>query len=340
MMSAQRPRCWIALASLLLGSGTAAANTAPDDRESFDLATRAEHLAQRTLAGLSLSGDPCETTARIVARAAILRLQSDLASRVAFCLNSSDSAAQRDCLQEAWQTFEQGVVEARRQHEARLDVCSLLEERIYDPLIRPTDFVARVDHPLFPLTPGTRWLYRRNGEKGIASEVTVLPGTIRVQGVECTVVRDRDIRGGQIVEETLDYFAQDFQGNVWYFGELAMHLEDGRIANLNGSWTAGEAGAKAGMILQATPQVGSSYRREFCLLAAEDMTTVLGRNACAVVPQGTFDQCIEIIDFSPLEQEAEYKYYCPGYGIVLEVDVATGDRIELVRMEQQGSLER
>ena len=43
--------------------------------------------------------------------------------------------------------------------------------------------------------------------------------TKRIQGVRATVVHDRVFIHGAVVEDTLDYYAQDKAGNVWYLGE-------------------------------------------------------------------------------------------------------------------------
>ena len=40
-----------------------------------------------------------------------------------------------------------------------------------------------------------------------------------ILGVQTTVLRDSAFDKALIVEDTLDYFAQDVTGNVWYLGE-------------------------------------------------------------------------------------------------------------------------
>ena len=40
-----------------------------------------------------------------------------------------------------------------------------------------------------------------------------------ILGVQTTVLRDRAFDKALLVEDTLDYFAQDVTGNVWYLGE-------------------------------------------------------------------------------------------------------------------------
>ena len=47
-------------------------------------------------------------------------------------------------------------------------------------------------------------------------------------GVTCVVVRDRVTSRGRPVEKTDDWYAQDKQGNVWYFGEDARDFSHGR----------------------------------------------------------------------------------------------------------------
>jgi hypothetical protein len=54
------------------------------------------------------------------------------------------------------------------------------------------------------------------------------------------------------------------------------------------------------------------------------------------VPFGQYADCLQTREFTPLEPDVnEYKYYCQGVGLVLEVDVATGDRTELTQVTGQ-----
>ena len=43
-------------------------------------------------------------------------------------------------------------------------------------------------------------------------------------GVTCIVVRDTVDIDGVLIEDTVDWFAQDVEGNVWYFGEISKTL--------------------------------------------------------------------------------------------------------------------
>jgi hypothetical protein len=201
----------------------------------------------------------------------------------------------------------------------------------YDPSINPVDFVAGVDNLLFPLVPGTRYVYQ-GGEE--TTEVTVTNNTKQILGVTTIVVRDVVSVGGEIIEDTYDWYAQDKAGNVWYFGEDTKEYEGSQLVSTEGSWEAGVDGAKPGIIMHATqPAIGVPYRQEYYACEAEDMAEVVSLNKSVTVPYGSFDNCLQTRDFTPLEPDvSEYKYYAPGVGLVLEVAVQSGARTELIEV--------
>ncbi|MGZ4396326.1 MAG: hypothetical protein ACXVZ2_13300, partial [Gaiellaceae bacterium] len=136
----------------------------------------------------------------------------------------------------------------------------------------PGEFVARVDNPWFPLTPGTTYFY--TGVKdGHPSRVvtTVTHRTAVIAGVRCTVIDDRGYESGRLAERTTDWYAQDRLGNVWYFGESTAELDaKGRVTSTEGTWRAGVDGARAGIYMPAHPRVGQSYAQEFYKGHAQD----------------------------------------------------------------------
>ena len=208
--------------------------------------------------------------------------------------------------------------------------CEEVDET-YQPVIDPASFVAVVDNSHFPLTPGTKWVYQ-NGDERI--EVTVTSDSKSVLGVPCVVVHDTVAIGGNVLEDTYDWYAQDVDGTVWYFGEDSTEYEDGE-ASTEGSWEAGVDGAQPGIIMHAAPQVGSVYRQEYFACEAEDMGEVLSLNEAVTVPYGSFTDCVKTRDYTPLEPDVnEEKYYCPGVGLTLEVDLTTGERTELIELVQ------
>ena len=105
-----------------------------------------------------------------------------------------------------------------------------------------------------------------------------------------------------------------------------------------GSWEAGKAGAKPGIIMQAHPKVGQSYRQEYQKGVAEDMGKALDLNGSVTVPYGSYNHVLVTKEWSPLEPGAvAHKYYAAGVGNVKEVAVkGPSERIELVNLKHTG----
>jgi hypothetical protein len=193
----------------------------------------------------------------------------------------------------------------------------------------PADFVATIDNPWLPFTPGSRWLYQAGG--GARNEVVVTDQTRTVMGIRATVVRDTETRNGALVEDTFDWYAQDRSGNVWYLGEATRAVRNGELSPA-GSWEAGLDGALPGIIMKADPRVGDAYRQEYHPGKAEDMGKLVGVGASKTAPFRSMDGLLVTQDWTPLEPEVvEEKYYASGVGLVLETTVRGGSgRNELV----------
>jgi hypothetical protein len=194
------------------------------------------------------------------------------------------------------------------------------------PLPQPAAFVSAIDNPYFPLAPGTAFHYRSETQDGVETEdVEVTHDTKLITGVSTTVVHDFVRLDGEPLEETFDWYAQDGDGNVWYFGEDSKEFEDGEVVSTEGSWEAGVDGARPGIVMLAHPRPGASYRQELAPDVAEDMARVLGVRSSVTVPYGDFDACVHTLEWSPLELGVrEQKFYCPGIGLVLEVHPREG----------------
>ena len=197
----------------------------------------------------------------------------------------------------------------------------------YEPSIDPAAFTATVDNPYFPLVPGARWVMEGSGES--AGEVTttlVTDETKTIMGVVCTVVRDEVKADGELQELTFDWYAQDADGNVWYFGEETAEYKNGEVSSREGSWEAGVDRAQPGIIMPAEPVAGLTYRQEFYAGQAEDQAQVVELGATADTPAGTFADVLVTEDWTPLEPDvAERKFYAPGVGLVMERQVRGGE---------------
>ena len=125
-----------------------------------------------------------------------------------------------------------------------------------DPVdLVPAEFTADITNPWFPLEPGTRWTYRETTEDGEIVDVVVTATSVTreiANGVTARVVRDTVTLDGDIIEDTLDWYAQDQEGTVWYLGEDTAEFEDGELTTREGSFEAGVDGAQAGVIMPAS----------------------------------------------------------------------------------------
>lgn len=206
--------------------------------------------------------------------------------------------------------------------------------------IDPDNFVSQVDNPYFPLVPGTTLIYRGETD-GVPTrnETYVTYDTKVILGVTTIVVHDQAIEGGVLVEDTFDWFAQDVEGNVWYFGEDTKELdENGNVISTEGSWEAGVDGAQPGIIMLADPKKGDRYQQEYYPGVAEDMAQVLGYEESFCVRYGCFEDVLVTKEWSPLDRGVvENKYYAEGVGFIFAVKVKGGEeQTELVRVRRGG----
>jgi hypothetical protein len=196
----------------------------------------------------------------------------------------------------------------------------------------PARFTTRIDNPFWPMTPGSRWVYRETDADGKARrvEVTVTRWTKTVLGVEARVVRDVVTEGGRVRETTDDWFAQDGEGNIWHLGEAGREFRDGRPRTTHESWQAGVDGAHPSIVVPADPDPGTIYRPGWAA------TQVLNDGTRATVPYGSFDHLVITKESSAPEEptRVEHEFYARGVGPVLAITVSGGSgREELLRFD-------
>jgi hypothetical protein len=212
-----------------------------------------------------------------------------------------------------------------------------------------------INNPLFPLVVGTTYVYRADVDGGCEeNRVTVTSNTKHVAaGVTAREVHDVVYAGDtcgpgmQLQEDTLDWFAQDDSGNVWYLGEDSKDCDANGCVQDPGSWEAGAdidnigSNGVPGLFMLASPRKGDGYRQEFYADHAEDVATVTGVNVDATLirpdayPPGVFHHCIRTKERSLIEPgSVAIKYYCPAIGMVFEQELSgNGPRSELVAIQ-------
>jgi hypothetical protein len=198
----------------------------------------------------------------------------------------------------------------------------------------PADFVAKVDNPYWPMTPGSKWVSKETSAHGPGQRVVVVvkSRTKEIAGITATVVHDTVSEDGDVVEDTFDWYAQDACGNVWYLGENTKEFENGKVVSTEGSWETGVHDAQPGVIVPADPQIGVDYRQEYLAGEAEDAARTLSLDEQVTVPFGHFDDVMLVRETTAVEPKVlEYKFYALGVGPILSIGVSGGsDREELV----------
>jgi len=207
----------------------------------------------------------------------------------------------------------------------------------YAPVIDPANFVTGIDNSYYPLKPGTTFVYEGKTEKGNEhNEMNVTSDTKVILGVTCVVVEDKVFVDGKLEEATLDWYAQDKQGNVWYFGEDSKEYDqNGKVTSTKGSWETGVNGALPGIVMKAAPKAGDTYRQEYSKGEAEDMASVASLSESAAVRYGSYKDLLMTKEWSALEPSViEQKYYAKGVGFIL-VTMGKTERLELVEIRQK-----
>jgi hypothetical protein len=195
-----------------------------------------------------------------------------------------------------------------------------------------------ITNKYFPLKPGTTFIYTGTKEGSSQRDVfSITHKTKTIQGVITVEIRDTVKLNGTLAELTLDWFAQDRFGNVWYFGEFATEYDNGVPVSHEGSWQAGVNGARPGIVMEAQPRIGDFYCQEVAPGVAQDQAKVLSLDKERCVPKGCFDDALLTKESSPLiPGVVENKYYAPGIGLIEALKVQGGsESIKLVQILHQ-----
>jgi hypothetical protein len=190
--------------------------------------------------------------------------------------------------------------------------------------VSASDFATSITNPWFPLKTGAVWVSRgiKDG-KATIDTYRVTGQTKVILGVTCSVIRDALTQKGKVVEGTWDWYAQDKQGNVWYFGEDTKDYNaSGQVTSTAGTWQAGVNGARPGVFMPANPQVGMGGYQEYYPGQALDKYKIIKLATSVTVPYGSFKSALETQETTALEPGVlDHKYYVKGIGQVAEQTV-------------------
>lgn len=190
-----------------------------------------------------------------------------------------------------------------------------------------------VDNPYFGVAGVVYRLYLGEDEGEPLRIEVALTGrtkTIEWEGGTTDTVESQFIATSErdLLEIAVDWFAQDDEGNVWYFGENVWNYEEGRVANMGGTWIAGEDGPP-GLIMPGEPALGQRFNPENIPGLVFETVEVQEVDGTFTLPSG--EELTDVLVLHEVLDDAseEFKEYGPGYGN-LTTDAPPVERVDIV----------
>ena len=192
---------------------------------------------------------------------------------------------------------------------------------------------AAITHPYLPLASIRQEVFEgvEDGKK-MRVTLTQKPTTkiflIGGQQVAPLCIEDRETENGKIKEVTLDYFAQDDGGTVYYLGEQVDNYKNGKIVGHEGAWEYGKGQAALGVLLPADPKINLKFQSENVPGITTEDDEVVSTSEVVTVPMGKYKNCVKIREKAS-DGVVEYKVYAKGVGMVID------DKLKLVSRSMQ-----
>jgi hypothetical protein len=196
-------------------------------------------------------------------------------------------------------------------------------------------FATEGGNPYFILKPGRQAYYSnyRCVQSGECDELEELWITVRgtrdislwddgkKRVIQTRVLEEKETADGELVEISRNFFASCLPNrDVYYFGEDVDIYKNGKVVSHDGAWRAGRHGAEPGIIMPESAFIlGQRYFQELAPDVALDRAEHVASDLEVEVPAGVFEDCVHVIETTPLEPGAESnKTYCPGVGMVAD----------------------
>jgi hypothetical protein len=188
----------------------------------------------------------------------------------------------------------------------------------------PFSAPTTIDNPYLPLTKWRSCEMRGRQDDGTRERdvLKLLKRTRRFsiagQSVPAVVIQDDAFEDGELIERTLDYFAQADDGTVHYLGEHVNNIRHGRVVNHHGSWLYGRDTDVLGVAMPPNPKLGDQWHLEDVpgITTESDRVEETGMRARA--GGKLYTNVIRTQEFIQPEGEVEYKLYAPGVGVITE----------------------
>jgi hypothetical protein len=140
--------------------------------------------------------------------------------------------------------------------------------------------------------------------------------------VKAAVVKDvvTNVKAGRVIEKTVDYFAQDEAGTVYYFGEDVNEYSPHKPVSHEGQWRLGRDTNTPGVLMPAHPKLGDSYKAEAVPGVTHETDHVVAVGKTERVAGHTYHHVIKVRENAGPPPEVEFKTYAPGIGVITEAN--------------------
>lgn len=204
----------------------------------------------------------------------------------------------------------------------------------------PKNFVdpRGVGNPWFPLKPGMQWLREGTtlvGNRQVPNKVVVtITDAVRViNGVKAVLSYDHSVAAGEVVQESLDYFAQDKFGVIWVLAGATEQFEAGRFVAVDEVWMDGREGSKAGTLMPAHPAV-TTPPWSIAQPKGEDGDAAkvdrIQTKECE--PYRCFNDVLVVEEGKRKALNNEFKYYVRGVGQIRNEPLAASRHEDIERL--------
>jgi hypothetical protein len=210
---------------------------------------------------------------------------------------------------------------------------------------RPTEIANK----WLPMKPRTRYIFDgmtlEDDGKVVPHQVIInIIDLVKViGGVRTRVSYDLDYTEGELEQAALTFFAQDDDGNVWRLGEY-LEEYDGKKFGKAAAWIHGIEDARAGIMMQANPRLGTpSYSQGYGpAVNWTDRGQVHALGEEVVIGANRYADALVIKETSQEEDDkvggAQLKYYAAGVGNIKVGWIGSAEKskdiLELTRVEQ------
>jgi len=196
-------------------------------------------------------------------------------------------------------------------------------------VVKSANFVKAINNPYFPLVPGSTSIFSGTKDTSkLIQQITITKKTRKIMNVTCVEVDSTLTVDDKLAENTINWYAQDKQGNVWSFGvSVKKYSTSGKVTSTAGTWLAGSNGALPGIVMQANPDANLTYRQNYYKGHAEDIAQVLSLNESVTGTSGSYTNVLEIKEWTPLQPDVVVnKWYAKDVGLIMSKEVQGGNQ--------------